>query len=104
MSLISFSLIFLSQNWMSYLGLTPMATDTLGQDASQEGPVTVQNNTSDEAKKLAAAALAAVKDEAAASASGRGKIAVSSLLPGALIFVLHYLWVFTTLHALTWPN
>lgn len=62
---------------MSYLGMAPKATESLGQDVSQKGTVTMENNTSDEAKKLAAAALAAVKDDAASAASGRGKIAVS---------------------------
>ncbi|KAF7836897.1 craniofacial development protein 1 isoform X1 [Senna tora] len=66
-----------SSNWMSYLGLAPKATGSLGQEPSQKRPGTVQNNTSDEAKRLAAAALAAVKDDAAVSASGRGKVAIT---------------------------
>lgn len=89
---------------MSYLGLASKATGILEQDASQKGPGTVQNNASDEAKKLAAAALAAVKDDAAASASGRGKVAVSLLLSGAPVLVVNTLGssIYGYLHALTW--
>ncbi|XP_028801829.1 craniofacial development protein 1-like [Neltuma alba] len=71
-----------STNWMSYLGMAPKVTESLGQDASQKGTVTMESNTSDEAKKLAAAALAAVKDDAAAAAaaaSSRGKISITEV-------------------------
>ncbi|KAI9125098.1 hypothetical protein K1719_003714 [Acacia pycnantha] len=68
-----------STNWMSYLGMSTKATESLGQDASQKGTVTMEINTSDEGKKFAAAALAAVKDDAAAAASGRGKIAITEV-------------------------
>lgn len=61
---------------MSYLGLATKKTECSGNDASQEGLVT-QNGTRDEARKLAAAALSAVK-EAAAVASSRGKVEVSA--------------------------
>lgn len=71
---------------MSYLGLGPKATESLGQGASQNGPGLMQNSTGDEAKKLAAAALAAVKDDAAISASGRGKLVVSTLISSAPVF------------------
>ena len=65
---------------MSYLGLAPKATESVVLGASQNGSGMVQSSTSDEAKKLAAAALAAVKDDAATSASGRGKLVVRTFL------------------------
>lgn len=71
---------------MSYLGMAPKATESLGQCAPKNEPGLLQNSTSDEAKKIAAAALAAVKDDAAASASSRGKLVVSTLLSSAPIF------------------
>lgn len=48
-----------------------------GQDVSAKCPSISQNGASDEAKKLAAAALSAVKDAAALAAVGRGKIEVN---------------------------
>ncbi|XP_054825442.1 uncharacterized protein LOC129322980 [Prosopis cineraria] len=68
-----------STNWMSYLGMSPKAAESLGQDASQKRTIPIEENTNDEAKKIAAAALAAVKDDAAAAASGRGKIAITEV-------------------------
>ena len=65
---------------MTYLGLAPKASVSNAKDVSQEAAVTVENSTSDEAKKLAAAALAAIKDDAIMPASGRGKVMVSTLL------------------------
>ncbi|TKY54287.1 Craniofacial development protein 1 [Spatholobus suberectus] len=68
-----------SSNWMSYLGLAPKATESLGQGASKNGPGVLKSSTTDEAKKLAAAALAAVKDDAAMSASSRGKLVITEV-------------------------
>ncbi|CAL0330229.1 unnamed protein product [Lupinus luteus] len=68
-----------SSNWMSYLGLAPKATESLGQGTSQNGASLMHKSTSDEAKKLAAAALAAVKDDAASSASGKGKLVITEV-------------------------
>ncbi|XP_004508106.1 uncharacterized protein [Cicer arietinum] len=68
-----------SSNWMSYLGMAPKATESLGQCAPKNEPGLLQNSTSDEAKKIAAAALAAVKDDAAASASSRGKLVITEV-------------------------
>lgn len=70
---------------MSYLGLAPKATESIVQGASQNEPGVLQNSASDEAKKFAAAALAAVKVDAAASASSRGKLVVSTLISSAPI-------------------
>jgi hypothetical protein len=72
---------------MSYLGLAPKATESPGQCAPQDGPGVPENSTSDEGKKLAAAALAAVKDDAAASVSSRGKLVVSILISSPPIFI-----------------
>lgn len=64
--------------WMVSLGLAPKKSpgsrDTLGKR-----PANVASGTSEEAKKLAAAALSAVKDAtaAAAAAAGRGKIEIT---------------------------
>jgi len=65
---------------MSYLGLVPKTTESPGQCASQNVPGVLESSTSDEGKKFAAAALAAVKDDAHASASSRGKVVVSTLI------------------------
>ncbi|KAF5738789.1 hypothetical protein HS088_TW13G01690 [Tripterygium wilfordii] len=67
-----------SDNWRSYLGLAPKRARSLEQDALQKGPSDVQNGTSDVAKRLAATALAAVKD-AAVAASNRGKIEITEV-------------------------
>ena len=63
---------------MTYLGLGPKKRGSLQQGVQQKESAITQNGTNDEAKRLAAAALSAVKD-AAAAASGRGKVEVSSL-------------------------
>lgn len=61
---------------MTYLGLVPKTTESLGKDVPQKEPSITSNSSSEEAKRIAAAALSAVKD-AAVSASGRGKVEVS---------------------------
>ncbi|XP_027915477.1 craniofacial development protein 1 isoform X1 [Vigna unguiculata] len=68
-----------SSNWMSYLGLAPKATESLGHGASKNEHGTTQSGTSEEAKKIAAAALAAVKDDAAMAASSRGKLVITEV-------------------------
>ncbi|KOM33392.1 hypothetical protein LR48_Vigan01g294800 [Vigna angularis] len=69
----------MKKNWMSYLGLAPKATESLGQGASKNEHGTTQSSTSEEAKKIAAAALAAVKDDAAMAASSRGKLVITEV-------------------------
>lgn len=68
-----------STNWMNYLGLAPKKAESLSQEKPQERPNLVQNGSNDEAKKLAAAALSAVREAAAAAASGRGKVEITEI-------------------------
>ncbi|KAJ6798575.1 Uncharacterized protein M6B38_209920 [Iris pallida] len=64
--------------WMVSLGLAPKKSpgsrETLGKRPAN---VASASGTSEEAKKLAAAALSAVKDATAAAAAGRGKIEIT---------------------------
>ncbi|XP_058082406.1 uncharacterized protein LOC131230509, partial [Magnolia sinica] len=62
------------KHWMANLGLLPKKASS-GQELPQKRPASVQNGTSKDVKRLAAAALSAVKD-AAAVAAGRGKVEV----------------------------
>ncbi|KAK1591404.1 hypothetical protein Q3G72_007205 [Acer saccharum] len=75
-----------SNNWMKYLGSAPTKRDSLDEDGPsgvqndilpQKRPSVEQNDTSDEAKRLAAAALSAVKEVAAAA--GRGKVEITEV-------------------------
>lgn len=68
-----------SPSWMTSLGLAPKKMSSPGQDVSAKCPSITQNGASDEAKKLAAAALSAVKDAAALAALGRGKVEISEV-------------------------
>ncbi|KAJ8620437.1 hypothetical protein MRB53_028966 [Persea americana] len=68
-----------SYNWMAALGLSPKPASS-GKDMPQKRPSAIQDGTSEEAKQLAAAALSAVKDAAAASAAAsRGKIEITEV-------------------------
>lgn len=68
-----------STNSMAYLGLTPKKTGSLVLDSLQKEPNVMQDSTSEEAKRLtAAAALSAVKD-AAAAAIVRGKVEITEV-------------------------
>lgn len=68
---------------MTALGLAPKKAASHEHDLPEKSnTLTRSNHTSDEAKRLAAAAISAVKDAAAtaaAAASGRGKIEVRTL-------------------------
>ncbi|KAK4857009.1 hypothetical protein QYF36_023641 [Acer negundo] len=73
-----------SNNWMKYLGSAPTKRDSLGEDGPsgvqndilpQKRRSDEQNDISDEAKRLAAAALLAVREVAAAA--GRGKVEIT---------------------------
>ncbi|KDP27975.1 hypothetical protein JCGZ_19055 [Jatropha curcas] len=69
-----------SDNWMAYLGLATTKRETSAQGELQKASNSLQNPIGDEARKLAAAALSAVKDAAAtAAASGRGKVEITEV-------------------------
>ncbi|XP_028091424.1 craniofacial development protein 1-like [Camellia sinensis] len=69
-----------STSWMTYLGLAPKKTASPVQEKRGKHPSPIQNGTSDEARRLAAAALSAVKDAAAsAAASGKGKVEITEV-------------------------
>ncbi|KAL5977443.1 hypothetical protein ACLOJK_021789 [Asimina triloba] len=69
-----------SSNWMANLGLLPKKTSS-DQNLPQKRPASVQNGTSEEAKGLAAAALSAVRDAAAAAAvaAARGRVEITEV-------------------------
>ncbi|KAI8565946.1 hypothetical protein RHMOL_Rhmol02G0001400 [Rhododendron molle] len=68
-----------SMSWMTYLGLAPKKAASPVQE-KQPTPTPVHNGNSDEAKRLAAAALSAVKDAAASAAtSGKGKVEITEV-------------------------
>ncbi|XP_043717005.1 craniofacial development protein 1-like [Telopea speciosissima] len=67
---------------MTALRPIPKKTGSPGQDSPQKRPTVSQNCTSEEAKKLAVAALMAVKDATAAAANAamnRGKIEIKEV-------------------------
>jgi hypothetical protein len=75
---------------MTVLGLSPSNTSTANQ-SPPNGQQQAQHETSEDAKKLAAAALAAAKN-AAAMASGRGKVEVNWNHQHHSSFLFYY-WV-----------
>ncbi|WVZ71329.1 hypothetical protein U9M48_019923 [Paspalum notatum var. saurae] len=66
-----------TNNWMTVLGLSPSKACNVDQ-GSKNGQQQSQHEMSEDAKKLAAKALAAAKN-AAAVASGRGKVEISEV-------------------------
>lgn len=64
-------------DWMMSLGLAPKKAST-NQDVQGKRPNSTLNGTSEEAKKLAAAALSAVRDVTTAAA-GRGKVEITEV-------------------------
>ncbi|XP_044958609.1 craniofacial development protein 1 isoform X1 [Hordeum vulgare subsp. vulgare] len=66
-----------NNNWMTILGLPPKKVSANDQVPKNEQQQT-QQKTSEDTKKLAANALAAVKD-AATAASGRGKVEITEV-------------------------
>ncbi|KAL6990160.1 hypothetical protein U1Q18_015907 [Sarracenia purpurea var. burkii] len=69
-----------STSWMTYLGLAPKKTATSVPDKQGKQPSPIHNGASDEAKRLAAAALSAVKDAAVlAAASSKGKVEITEV-------------------------
>ncbi|VVA41823.1 PREDICTED: craniofacial development [Prunus dulcis] len=76
-----------SDKWKAYLGLAPKKAESPKENAPQKGSNVTQNSSSDDvvqdsssdkARRLAAAALVEVKD-AAAAASGRGKVEITEV-------------------------
>lgn len=67
---------------MSILGLGSKTTEANGASLEKKSSITAQNGTSDDANKLAAAALVAARDAAATSAFTKGKIEV-------IIIIIH---------------
>lgn len=68
-----------STSWMTYLGLAPKKAASSLQE-KQPTPTPIHNGNSDEARRLAAAALSAVKDAAALAAiSGKGKVEITEV-------------------------
>ncbi|KAI3455489.1 hypothetical protein Pfo_012152 [Paulownia fortunei] len=68
-----------STGWMTYLGLGSKKTPSPGQGVLEKRPNISQNGASEDAKKLAAAALSAVKDAAASATTGRGKVEITEV-------------------------
>ncbi|CAM0881121.1 unnamed protein product [Alopecurus aequalis] len=66
-----------SKNWMSVLGISPSKAST-NAHVPKNGQQQTEHETSEDAKKLAANALAAVRD-AAAAVSGRGKVEITEV-------------------------
>ncbi|XP_020080651.1 craniofacial development protein 1-like isoform X1 [Ananas comosus] len=64
--------------WMIALGLAPRKASN-GEEILKKRPDCAQNGTSEEAKKLAAAALAAVRDATFASTAGKGKVEITEV-------------------------
>lgn len=73
---------------MNFLGLAQKKSVSV-KDVPQTRSNAIQNANSDEAKRLAAAALSAVK-EAAAAAAGRGKAEVSTLFMATMFSVVFF--------------
>ncbi|XP_038980794.1 craniofacial development protein 1 isoform X2 [Phoenix dactylifera] len=68
-------------DWMVALGIAPKKASA-NQDIHGKRPTSTLNGTSEEAKRLAAAALSAVRDvtsAAAAAAAGRGKVEITEV-------------------------
>ncbi|KAK4395199.1 MMS19 nucleotide excision repair protein [Sesamum angolense] len=73
-----------STGWKTYLGLGLKKTPSPEKGVPEKCPSISQNGASEDAKKLAAAALSAVKDAAAAAANaGRGKVEAAEKGKGA---------------------
>ncbi|GJN11685.1 hypothetical protein PR202_ga29894 [Eleusine coracana subsp. coracana] len=66
-----------NNNWMTVLGISPSKASIVDQ-GPKDGQQQKQHEMSEDAKKLAANALAAVKD-ASAMASGRGKVEITEV-------------------------
>ncbi|KAK2994340.1 hypothetical protein RJ640_017852 [Escallonia rubra] len=75
-----YSNLYWSQSWMTFLGLAPNKQASLQQSVPEVCSSIKQNGNSDEAKRLAASALSAVKEAAIlAAASGKGKVEITEV-------------------------
>ncbi|KAK3031782.1 hypothetical protein RJ639_036934 [Escallonia herrerae] len=75
-----YSNFYWSQSWMTFLGLAPNKQESLQQSLPEVRSSIKQNGNGDEAKRLAASALSAVKEAATlAAASGRGKVEITEV-------------------------
>ncbi|XP_073127502.1 uncharacterized protein [Henckelia pumila] len=68
-----------SAGWMGYLGFGSKKTPSPGQGIADKPPSITQNCIGEDAKRHAAAALAAVKEAAGLSTAGRGKVEVTEV-------------------------
>ncbi|KAJ4721941.1 Craniofacial development protein 1 [Melia azedarach] len=76
----------ISNNWMKNLQFASRKAGSTGQDAlpeysilPQKRPGVTRDDTGDDTKRLAAAALSAVKEAAAAAALGKGKVGITEV-------------------------
>ncbi|CAD5191097.1 uncharacterized protein LOC103994437 isoform X1 [Musa acuminata AAA Group] len=65
-------------DWMFTLGLAPVKMAAT-KDPLGKRPAIIQNGTSEQAKKLATAAISAVKDVASAATAERGKVEITEV-------------------------
>lgn len=69
-----------SASWMTVLGLGPKKPSSIQQSILEKRPYVTHNGSNDDAKRLAASALSAVKDAATLAAmSGRGKVEITEV-------------------------
>ncbi|GMH01243.1 hypothetical protein Nepgr_003082 [Nepenthes gracilis] len=68
-----------SHKWMTLLNLAPKKAEPNGETMLDKRPNIVQNANSDDAKKIAAAALSAVRDAAASAPLFQGKIEITEV-------------------------
>ncbi|GFP97778.1 craniofacial development protein 1 [Phtheirospermum japonicum] len=68
-----------STGWMGYLGLGSKTTPSPGLRVQEKCPSIGQNGANEDAKRLAAAALSAVKAAAALATTGSGKVEITEI-------------------------
>ncbi|KAL9669774.1 hypothetical protein QQ045_007323 [Rhodiola kirilowii] len=68
-----------NHGWMSYLGLGTKKTESPVHVVPENKPTAVENGTSEEVKRLAAAALSAVKEATASATAGKGKVEITEV-------------------------
>ncbi|KAL3631944.1 hypothetical protein CASFOL_024928 [Castilleja foliolosa] len=68
-----------SSGWMGYLGLGSKTTPSTCLRVQEKRPSIGQNGSNEDAKRLAAAALSAVKDAASLATTGSGKVEITEI-------------------------